>query len=407
MRWLWRAAVIAFAAAALAGFAFRGVIAWGWDLGIGLTNLRHAHSHLMFFGWVTPAIFVLVAARLPELTGRARPRALGPIIGATLALGFASFPLFAAFGYTKVAILGAELPPSVIVAGLSMIAWYGLVIVYARATWGLRRTAPLLALDLAFALLIASSLSAWALALVRPLGLDAAHIAPLLTHAFLDTFAEGFLPLAVIGLLHAERSPARARRPALFALALSAPLAFAIAAPHDLVPPIVRAIACSAGVVWGLALFAQLQLFVRADPRIGVPVAAGLSVALARIAGSAAFGAIELEGLRLLYLHALVLGMVSLALFGLARAALGAVSSLPALQLAALAVVASLIPLSSAWPRAWTGAAIAEIVAWIACGPALAALASLCARRSFAGAQSVREPAHDPERAELVRGVQR
>jgi hypothetical protein len=396
---LWRAAMIAFVVAALAGVVFRGVLAWGWDPGVSLTNLRHAHSHLMFFGWVTPAVMILIGARLPELTGRARPRALGPVIAATIALGFASFPLFAAFGYTKVALFGAELPPSVIIAGLHMIAWYTFAAVYTRATWGVRRSTPLFAWDLAIGLLILSSLSAWALALVRPLGFDAASVSPLLTHAFLDTFAEGWLPLAIIGLLHAERPCARDRRPALVLLALTAPLAFGLAAPAQLVPPSLRVIAMGAGVVWGLALLAQLALFARArDLRVRVPLAMGVAVALARIVGSVAAEVIDLEGLRLLYLHTLLFGVVTLALFGLAREALGAraVSMVPALQLAALAVIASLITFSSVWPRAWSSAAAGEIAALVAFAPVIAVLASLarCAWRRTIGARRDELPAH-------------
>jgi hypothetical protein len=379
---LWRAALAMFAIAAAAGAVFRGRLAWGWDLGIALANLRHAHSHLMFFGWVTPAAMILIAARLPALTGRASPRALAPIVGATIALGLASFPVFAAFGYTKVAILGAELPPSVIVAGLNMLAWYAFVLVYARASRGVRRGAALFAWDLALALLVVSSLSAWALALVRPLGLDAARIAPLLTRAFLDTFSEGWLPLAVIGALHAERPRAHSRRLAMIALALSAPLAFGIAVPSALVPPSLRWASMGAGVVWSVSLLAQLTLFAREarDPRLGVPLALGALAAIGRGLASLAPDWPPLQGMTLLYLHLLLLGMVSLAWVGLARGAIGDRSAWP-IQLASLAVIASLVPLSSAWPPAWSSAAFAELAAWIAWAPVVAAVLAVIGPR--------------------------
>ncbi len=380
-------AVAAFVLAALAGAAFRGTIAWGWDTGLSLTNLRHAHSHLMYFGWVTPAIMALIAVRLPALTGRATPRGFPYVIGATLALGLASFPLFARFGYESISIGAARMPPSVIVAGLNMIAWYAFATLYARATWGARRGAALFSIDLALAMLVLSSLPAWSLAGVRPIGLDPAQWTPILAHAFLDTFSEGFLVLAILGLLHAER-PRSTRRIALIAIATAAPLGFPMALPIGAMPTALRVVSAGAAIVWSVALLAELALFARdaRDLRIGVPLACGAIAAIARFGSGVAPGIdwSEYLGLRLLYLHLLLLGMISLALFGLARAALGerAVPRLGALQIAVLAVIGSLVPLSgSLWPDAWTSTITPEIVAVIAFLPPFAAVGLALARR--------------------------
>ena len=35
--------------------------------GLSYANVRHAHSHLMYFGWVTPALIALKASILTEL----------------------------------------------------------------------------------------------------------------------------------------------------------------------------------------------------------------------------------------------------------------------------------------------------------------------------------------------------
>ncbi|MDQ3035926.1 MAG: hypothetical protein M3Y87_26215, partial [Myxococcota bacterium] len=228
----WRAAVSAFVLAALTGAAFRATIAWGLDSGSTLTNLRHAHSHLMFFGWVTPAILTLIAASLPRLTGRPLRRGLVRAIGAAVVLGMLSHPAFALFGYAPVAVGGARIPPSVIVAGLNMIAWYAFAIGYARMTWGVRRGVALFAWDLALSVLALSTLAAWTLPILRPLGLDPARWMPVLVHAFLDPFVEGWLPLALLGLLLAARPrPAGSeRRLELIAIAVGAPLAFGLTA---------------------------------------------------------------------------------------------------------------------------------------------------------------------------------
>ena len=44
----------------------------GWAQNFGA--IRHAHSHLMYFGWVTLALMAMIWQRLPALTGRPLPR---------------------------------------------------------------------------------------------------------------------------------------------------------------------------------------------------------------------------------------------------------------------------------------------------------------------------------------------
>lgn len=56
---LWTAAVACFVLAAAAGTLFRFGPLVGLPWGLEAGNLRHAHSHLMFFSWVTPAIMAL------------------------------------------------------------------------------------------------------------------------------------------------------------------------------------------------------------------------------------------------------------------------------------------------------------------------------------------------------------
>lgn len=376
--------------AALTGAVFRASMAWGLDTGATLTNLRHAHSHAMFFAWVTPALMTLVAALLPRLTGRPTSRAMVRAIASTIVLGVVSHPFFALFGYSSVTIGAARIPPAVIVAALNMLAWYAFALEYARATWGARRVdarqrGALVAWDLAVAMLLLSTVAAWALALVRPLGLEPARWQPVLVHAFLDPFAEGWLPLAVLGVLHAVRpQPAGSERIlGLVAIAIGAPLAFGLAAPRELLPDGVRVLSAAGAIVWAGGLLSQLALFARdaRELRIGVPLAFGAAAALARGFTGTAPGIdwMAFDGLRLLYLHALLVGLVSLSLFSLAREALGAsaVRRLAAIEVALVALIASLVPFTPAWPDAWRGEAVmsvAAIVALIAAGAGISVL---------------------------------
>ena len=120
---VWQLSIAGFVLAGFTGFAYRlGLI--GVDLwGLGIENIRHAHSHLMFFCWAVP----LPMYYMLHKTGRngqqlksgyklMRRMALG-----TLILGFASYPFFLLYGYRPVQVAGLELPFSVILSGLVMI----------------------------------------------------------------------------------------------------------------------------------------------------------------------------------------------------------------------------------------------------------------------------------------------
>lgn len=49
-----------------------GMPAWA----LNFAAVRHAHSHLMYFGWVTLALMVFIWRALPGYTGRPLPRCL-------------------------------------------------------------------------------------------------------------------------------------------------------------------------------------------------------------------------------------------------------------------------------------------------------------------------------------------
>ena len=69
LQWAWQGALAFFVLAGLTGVLFRFGVAEGVTFGFNLGYIRHAHSHTMYFGWVTPALMALIASRLPELGG--------------------------------------------------------------------------------------------------------------------------------------------------------------------------------------------------------------------------------------------------------------------------------------------------------------------------------------------------
>jgi len=65
-RWAWRTSLTFFVLAGLTGFLFRLELTYGGSFGMNLVNVRHAHSHLMYFGWATPALMLGMTAFLAE-----------------------------------------------------------------------------------------------------------------------------------------------------------------------------------------------------------------------------------------------------------------------------------------------------------------------------------------------------
>lgn len=380
------ATLFALALAALTGLLFRGALAWGWDIGASLVNVRHAHSHLMFFGWVTPALFLLMAQSRARLAGRPVSRASRVTLGVAIALGMLTHPLFLRYGYQPVAIGSARLPLAAIACGLAVLAWYAFAIVWWRERRGVPRTAATTAWSLALAVLVVSTFAVWPLSVLRPLGLEPAAWTPILLHAFLDPFSEGWLVLALLGLAHAALG-GPARRPALFVLAVTAPLAFGLGVPRGLLPRGLHIVADLASMAWAVALLIQLDALRRSERARAwawrVPLMLGALAAGGKlVAGLTPFvDWSAAHGMRLLYLHVLLFGFVSLGVLAAARAMLGAraVAALPMIQVGALAVIASLLPLTEAWPAAAAGRWAAVLAALIAAGAAATFLASFIA----------------------------
>ncbi len=363
------------AIAAVTGALLRGGLALGWDLGLPLGNLRHAHSHLMLFGWATPALMLLMAHAQAGRRGGRVPRSVGHVLGAALLLAIVTHLLFSRFGYAPVAVSDARVPLAAVASGLVVLTWYAFAAQWWRGRGEAPRGTAWLAWDLALGVLLVASLATWALPALRPLGLDAARWTPILVHAFLDPFSEGWLVLAVLGLAHAARGTDAGGGGALVALALLAPLAAPLGVPRALVPDAVRAVASVAAVGWGAALLIQVAALARGAPAgWAAPLALGGAAAVAKIvAGATPWVAWSgLHGLRVLYLHALMFGFVTLGVLVAARGALGAraVVGHGAMRIGVVALLATLVPLSELWPAGAGGAWAPRAATAVACAVA-------------------------------------
>ncbi|MEZ4219840.1 MAG: hypothetical protein R3B13_02855 [Polyangiaceae bacterium] len=347
LRVLHRAALTCLVLAAATGMLWRVQSAFG-IASLDFRHVRHAHSHLMFFGWVTPAAM----AQITLAVRRRNPSSAVPrkTIWLALVLGLLSHPLFLAFGYGKAQLGGRALPLSVIVAGASTWVWYAFVAWYLRERRRRRLRLPLV--DIALSLLMLSTLGAWGLSALIPLHVKDPLWSELLKSQFLSTFSEGWLVAAGLHALHLKPAvnPATTGRIANVLFAASAPFAFLSTLAPQQLPSLVAVGSSVASVALGVALLLQAHVAHRAGA-YRIPLVFLAFAGLARIVVGVTPGVSwhALHGLRILVLHALLLGFATLSLSAVR-------SRLRALEAsAATLLVLSVAPLTEIWPRAWAG----------------------------------------------------
>jgi hypothetical protein len=355
---------------------------YGWTGGLELEHIRHAHSHLMYFGWGTPALMVLIWRCLPgDVTGP-RDSIFRWIAGSTLAAAVLAYPLFLLFGYSPVPMGSARLPIAVIGASLNILCWYGFVGLYVAATRHLPREGAVRLWDVAVGALVLATLGAWSLALLPVIGVHNPLIATALTHVFLDLFSEGWFVLGGLGVVVALLSSS-SDGPAswsVWLVVLGLPLTFLLALPVSRLPVELVIAGRAGGAMVGGGLLAMTVRLVRGLPHgtarwlWGVPLAFLAMKAGAQLAGSLVPGLWlgASHGLRVLYLHLMLLGFLSLVLVAGAQTVWGrnARRDVAIFYGAVGLLLVTLLPLTPWMPG---GRAAYEIAAWGALGPVVAA----------------------------------
>lgn len=388
-RWTWLLALSVFILAATTGALMRFGLLKGFPWGLQYTNVRHAHSHLMYFGWVTPALMGLMVTWLPALTGRPlsalSQTRFRRIIRLVLLLAVGAYGAFLLYGYRPAQFGSLRLPLSTILASLNMISWYAFMAVYWQATKGAARISPLRLWDAALAFMALASLGAWGVAVTAVFRIQDPVVSALLTHLFLDLFASGWFVLGVLGLASAANPRASRHRWAAKSeslLIMGLPVTFLLSIPVNLLPPFVRLIGSLGGLMVGLGLWGQIVvLWQGAEKRwrpallfLSLEATATLAVTLPAIARWS-----ERANLRISYLHWLLLGFVTLGLVAAAQTTWGEefVKGRRWLVTAVTLLILTLIPLSNVWPAAWHGRWTMQLAAWVAFGPVLAACGML------------------------------
>ncbi len=326
-------ALFALALAASTGVLIRfGLVSGFPTWANNYTAMRHAHSHLMYFGWGTLAIMALMWAWLPGQTGLPLPRGTGWQLGLTALLSLLSFPAFWANGYGSTEILGRSLPLGSMAAALNGLPWFFFAWLYARATRNLRvRSLALQLWDWALLLLMLASAGALGLGLQVALGVESHALREASLHLFLDLFATGWFTLATLGLLWAwvgtDQQP-RGWMPTQ-SVGICLGVTFVLGMSPAVVSPFLFWFAAMMNAV--AALLLARHLWALSQRRAHLPLATrfGLLMFAAYLLTALAILAPELwrwssgTQLRVFYLHLLLLGWMSSALIGLVLSALG------------------------------------------------------------------------------------
>lgn len=324
---VWCLSLACFLLAATTGLIYRSELLWPMFNGLSMSNIRHAHSHLMFFSWAVPVPMMFLTAKV----GRTLPEAIRPMtnwILLILAAGAVSWPFFLLYGYRPVAIGSAMLPLSVILSGVVMLGWYGFIRRYLKVRTKLANSFTLTLYEGALLMLAVSSLGAWGVALFQFGGVDSPLLSSSMTHLFLALFTQGWGILSASAILfdYLKRSgrivpitdlnPLQQNwriAPILFGAPLTFPMGFSaeMLTPELLMVSRAGALLLMAGIA---GLLWEIVHHQRSWSGGSLLLAGLLTAVLFVLAGSLLPGGywIGAHGPRIFYLHLLLLGFVTI-----------------------------------------------------------------------------------------------
>lgn len=372
---VWRWALALLAIAAWTGVGYRFFLSSGSSFGLDLLNVRHAHSHLMYFGWVTPAVMLLVSHRLMRRNHLKTQTPPSWIFAAIIPASILAYVSFLLYGYGPAAFGDAELPLSMIISGIHIIFWYAYAIWFFVRVGALGpHPAPVFWTSGAI-LLVVSTLGAWGLAVSTLLFDPSESAATAMTHVFLDLFSEGWLVLSVLGLAWDDLKPRITHWPRWTAWLLIAgiPATVALGMPAAMVSDEFAVFGRIGGVAVAVGLLVNLyHLLPEVRTRSAGLWRAALGLlllkALLMLAASLLPADIRImtASARVFYLHVMLLGVVTIGLVASARNFWGdgAVRGSRLLPAVVLLLLLFLIPLTNLFPSGLRGAWILPAAAW-------------------------------------------
>jgi hypothetical protein len=365
----WYAALCSLLLAAGAGVLWRGMVAAA-TVRLDLGDLRHAHSHVMLVGWASPALMLLIAQQLKERGAKISRAALSATLALLALSALASLPTFALWGYRSAEIGAARVPLSIIASTINMLGWYAFAAIYWSARRGQPRDSAAWCLDAAVAALVAATFGGWGRGALLAAHVDSPALASVMVHALVDTFSEGWLMLGLLGLW-AHRARIALPRAARLALCVGVASCCLLAPAPGVLPGWLRAAIAPAGVALGLTWVVVAGALWSRRGSLGslaqLPVALlgvkGLMLAANALPWVSAWG--HAHGMRILYLHIALVGVITLGLLERAATLRIQAPRLPlyAAQVGALALLISIAALTLPWGLTLWGALAGALVA--------------------------------------------
>src|SRR5699024_5036746 len=328
---IWQLSLGCFILAALTGMLYRVSMLGVPNGGLSLKNIRHAHSHLMFFGWAVPFPSYILWTHIQKgyNTGHLGFQWMKVGIYGEMIAGLLAYPFFLLYGYQTVPVWAASLPIAAMLSGMVMLFWYVYIFGYCKKRQYLdARIRPLS--DAALLLLFICSLGAWGIAPVQLFGAGKQLLMSGILHFFLSSFTEGWVVLILLYILTDHLFKKELIHdsvpiiPLIF-IALGAPLTFPFGMPEYLLSPLLLVIARLGGLFSAIGLLWILVFLLRRGSQWSFfwECTAGLLAfkAVMQFIASTAPATLWMRdhGLQIFYLHTLLLGALSLTFLGWIR----------------------------------------------------------------------------------------
>lgn len=378
---IWKLALLSFIIAGITGFIYRYGMLYPLPEWLNFANIRHAHSHLMFFNWVCPPIMVWMTMQLVSKSDVSKVRRFNWCLYTMLFLGFLSYPFFLLYGYRSVHIGPASLPLAAIISGLVMISWYWFAWLYYQERKNAKTTLTLTLFDSALLALIISSLGAWGVSVFQFTNIDSPLIASAMTHFFLAVFTEGFTVTGLLGIMWSFSDTGKLSVksgwlwiPILFGSMMIFPFSLA----QSLVSPAMLITGTIGFILISVSLLIHLFHFIKSGGFSGFLWKTVITLIAVKILFQiAAIFPADIwpgeHGLRVLYLHVLLLGILSVIFIEVYMPGTGHFSKI-FFTFTTLMVIATLVMISGYWPPSFTPG---NIYIWVMLASILPVLPSL------------------------------
>ena len=354
---IWQLSLLSFIIAALTGFLYRYGMLYPLPEWLNFANIRHAHSHLMFFNWVCPPVMVWMTSKVISSDQASEIAAFKLCFYVMIFLGFLSYPFFLLYGYHSIAISSASLPLAAIISGMVMITWYWFGFLWIKLRKSQSDTLPLLFCDGALAALIISSLGAWGVSVFQFTAIDSPLISSAMTHFFLAVFTEGWVVLAILGLIwqKAGRVDISISTNWLWIpILIGSMLIFPYSLTQSLITPAMLIAAKTGLLLIVLSTVLNIWFLLQSDKLTGF----GFRVIISLLAMKAALLFLAIlpidiwpgeHGLRVLYLHILLLGIFSITIIEFFEPSIRS-DPKTFFTISVLLVLISLASISGYWP---------------------------------------------------------